>query len=814
MDAVPRRLWYCVIALIVLSTPSFFVTGYYTTASAPVPEIEVIPAEHEPIAEGFLQIVLDGVPKDMMLDPELMPNLAQKAEIGTTMTVRSNPLTMTGPCVREMGSGIPSRPAQGLNNFHPVHPGNLDGWILASQNMEVGILGDYVWMDLYKEQSSIDKSQHYYGHADFYRGDEEGFVTLGKWLEEGSHDAIIAHFGGPDHVGHRYGTQSDEYREKLQWVDRELFNALQHLPENWIAILTADHGLTDVGGHGSPEESVRQVGAVMWGQGIEQGVVVERMIKQRDIASLPNTIFALPFPPAMDSRIPLEAFDLSDEDRNSIDAWNWQAMVERQEWLIENGYPGVEGLSAEIIEWEKIPDEDMGIRVIDVILTTVAVVLFTLVVFILALREFNNRKIAYASSGIVLFSYSFSLIIPTNILTEYLALERGIIGACTMLMYYFLWKKCTNESSTESRVPDWLIMGLVVLFIVSPWARFSLGTVLIWIWLSIELFKDRSKANLKLLLPAWIILAFPVLLSHSRIIGFHYVRGLIWITQHDIWEFALFSSILTFIGMMTYTSLLFENKGKSWRILLSSGFATLPFAMLAQDNFIDWIVLGVIATFLIYGIINAGSQENRRTVELSMLAWLTISWGGWCVAATAIILASTERILGERLAHLFVKRDNVIDERWRLAMLAFIPFMIWFAYWWSLGQVEGFSYVILLTREIDPGDLNLKGGYIGDRVSPNNTWVAFMGVGPVIAISIIMIRNIGRLGAPLHLFAMILIIRIASMALHLSISATDPRLMFKSTFDGALAIILALFIGIVLLSGRYYNRIPGVFFVG
>ena len=64
----------------------------------------------------------------------------------------------------------------------PEHPGTPDGWTLAStydydndsvpDNL-VGMLGDYVWRDLYPDRELIPFSQHYFGHADFYRGDDE-----------------------------------------------------------------------------------------------------------------------------------------------------------------------------------------------------------------------------------------------------------------------------------------------------------------------------------------------------------------------------------------------------------------------------------------------------------------------------------------------------------------------------------------------------------------------------------------------------------------------------------------------------------------
>ena len=77
-------------------------------------------------------------------------------------------------------------------------------------------------------------SKHRYGH-DYYRGDEESFVTLNAWLEgdvpqsntrtgttyDEPLNVIIAHLSGLDSVGHRYAVKdSDEYAQKLVWFDK------------------------------------------------------------------------------------------------------------------------------------------------------------------------------------------------------------------------------------------------------------------------------------------------------------------------------------------------------------------------------------------------------------------------------------------------------------------------------------------------------------------------------------------------------------------------------------------------------------------
>ena len=55
----------------------------------------------------------------------------------------------------------------------------------------VGIVGDYVWGDLYDDNEKINFMKHRYGHADYYRGDEESFVTLNAWLDGKSHPVIL-----------------------------------------------------------------------------------------------------------------------------------------------------------------------------------------------------------------------------------------------------------------------------------------------------------------------------------------------------------------------------------------------------------------------------------------------------------------------------------------------------------------------------------------------------------------------------------------------------------------------------------------------
>ena len=126
-----------IIMVAVLALPSFIYTGSYIIADAPAPKegVELPPNPDETLSEGLLFIVLDGGVRDLMLDKDLMPTLhSQVFPNGTYLDVLTNPLTMTASCVKEMATGIPSRPNEGLSNFHPEHPGTPDGWTLASES--------------------------------------------------------------------------------------------------------------------------------------------------------------------------------------------------------------------------------------------------------------------------------------------------------------------------------------------------------------------------------------------------------------------------------------------------------------------------------------------------------------------------------------------------------------------------------------------------------------------------------------------------------------------------------------------------------
>ena len=165
-----------------------FVTAPHVLLDSETPEGITIPppSSHEPLSEGFILIILDGVGEGWMLNEESMPLLNERRESGATLHLRTGPLTLSATCVSEIMNGVPNSPSDGLRNFNLEHPGGDDAWTLASSNnplYDVGLVGSYVFGNMYGDMQDLQFTNTFLGHADYYQGDEDTADVLFEWFE-------------------------------------------------------------------------------------------------------------------------------------------------------------------------------------------------------------------------------------------------------------------------------------------------------------------------------------------------------------------------------------------------------------------------------------------------------------------------------------------------------------------------------------------------------------------------------------------------------------------------------------------------------
>lgn len=819
------RLSIVAFALVALfCLPSLIYTGSYIVSDAPIPMegVEPSPYPNEPLTEGFLFVVLDGGRIDLMSDPDLMPNLNRRVQDGAYLEVRTNPLTMTAMCVKEMATGVPSRPNEALQNFRPKHPGSIDGFNLATTfdgdndgepDNHVGIIGDYVWKELIPDRDLVPFYKARYGHADYYQGDEEAFEELKRWARgappEGfsqSRNLIVAHLSGLDSVGHRYSAaDSPEYDEKLRWLDTNLEEVFQELSEDWTVVVTSDHGLTDSGQHGSDLEILRNVPAFMWGPNIKQGVVVNG-VQQRDLATLPSVLFSLPMPHAVHGRIPLDAFDISDEKRQVLDQWNWDAAVARNDWLIEEGHPHIEDLSSSEIEWERLNVDQIGLRQLDLILSGIAFLAISCILFY-AMNQLNcSRKQMFWTSlfflGISALSMSLSfnrdslatLYYPVGI---FLPVTAFVVGL--MLLKSEKWN---SKEYTGAHIVA--LSGLLVGTMMFPETRLSILGLCIFGYVLYDRFYLKSSTQTiptQLLLPFVVVCVVTFFLSEHRVLGRSLARYYIVTLQKEDISMVLLSMLLVVGSSLLYLIYVEGIQSRPVLATTSAMFGLLPVAMWFKNNVIDWIVLSILMMFVvawIFGMIKRKQTASIAPLRFVGFAWVTISWGAYAGAATMILYSGFYFLSQREFKFLFVKQEKPVVEGARYLLLAILPICLWFTWWAAMGQLDGYTH----PRDIDPGNLYLTGGYIGDRDSPSNAWVGFMGGGPMILMTLLIFHLFKSIDWPLHLTVWFCILRVAFLSIHLSVSPNLPRLVFKISWD----ILLYAFIAMILFAMHQAER--------
>lgn len=93
-------------------------------------------------------------------------------------------------------------------------------------------------------------------------------------LNADAFDAGFVYFCGVDESGHVYGLQGEEYRAAVRRVDTHVERLLEAVArrtedrgEDWLVVLTTDHGHRDEGGHGGDTDREKESWVITWTPG-------------------------------------------------------------------------------------------------------------------------------------------------------------------------------------------------------------------------------------------------------------------------------------------------------------------------------------------------------------------------------------------------------------------------------------------------------------------------------------------------------------------------------------------------------------------
>jgi hypothetical protein len=277
-----RRSWIAILALL---------------AAAPHP----LPAQEAPAPRipKVLLIGIDGVRPDVMREAGT-PNLNELIRTGAfSDRARTGLPTLSGPSWTSMLTGVWKEKHGILSNDFPFPNNQLDRYPdfltrIERQNPSLRTFAVADWPPLLEVQAAEgDPGVPVLGHAIDVRvaldggrvgwaeADERSVDAAVHEIRENDPAALFVYLGNPDEVSHHTGSIEDEYRASIVRADRHigrLVEAVQSrstLPaEDWLILVSTDHGRRSDGGHGGDSPQERTIFFVASGSSVRQGYIL------------------------------------------------------------------------------------------------------------------------------------------------------------------------------------------------------------------------------------------------------------------------------------------------------------------------------------------------------------------------------------------------------------------------------------------------------------------------------------------------------------------------------------------------------------
>lgn len=849
----PTRWLYFLIALMLIPA---FLTAPYVLLDTETPPGEVDAASIANQNEGFLLIILDGVGRELMFDAQSMPNLNEHKQTAAVLNIQTGPLTLSATCISELMTGVPNRPIDGLNNFNLGHPGGNDPWTLAGEDerYSVGMVGSYVMGNIYDGMPNINFVDTFKGHSDYYEGDEETETIATQWLENGEHNVIAAHFSGPDKVGHHWGIRTDEYKAKLLSIDLIVDRILQSVPTDWTVVITADHGMTDAGTHGSAEKVTQEVAAIISGPHVKTGEWFG--IKQPDIAAFMVSTLLLDFPNQLQGRIPLAMLNHSPSEITILEEWNWNAGYNRHVFY----YPeDKDSLSEIVVDWESIETEPIQVRALDVTASTLTLLaLLAGVAYAFGGKKIVQKNELMKIGGVGIFAFillyfqanlDYSAMIPRGLgalgavwlvgsalgraptnREHWKRLEPSFWGVvCLVLVALAVIQGTLTQALMQSALLALLVLSVFAftghwrgyqkernyIFLLLAVTLIAIGGLRLWFFLipwyyvlgGILLEKDteRTKESMVPLLSTFALTFFAIVLVHRRLYGRHYMLDLVNLSAVSFGGFFLTGLLIIWMLFVVKHTLLPKEEHRAttyFGIALVLGVVVRETGYDPLERIMLLLVLASYGLALRQAFFAKNGESSQMHIVHAVALHTLVSWGPWAACCITILLASTPKIVTSLKNWTGLERMQS-SQNWVWLFYAMLPWLMWLLWWTLYGQVNGiqtcFEGVCPHPRELDPGAVAVQGGYFAAGNSPSTAWMVLMIASPLLIASCVMMTFIQGQDIPLLPFVLVQSVLILGCLCLYAYSPTYPRLIFMLTWQAFFALIQIFSAGVAML---------------
>jgi predicted AlkP superfamily pyrophosphatase or phosphodiesterase len=266
-----------------------FVIALVVLASVLLPGAGVTQEQEDVLHKKVLLIGLDGVRVDILarVETPVIDSLAASGFFSDEAKTRVRTVSGPGWSSMTIGARTDKHLVDGNNfegNDYATYPDFLTR--IERERPELNTFAVTDWPPLGTTDSGgplfsddIDVKITFDGEADGYRyADSLSVEAAVEHLRDRDVDAAFVYLGDIDVVAHATNSRSPEYRAAIEWADTRvglLLQAVRDRPtydeEDWLILMSTDHGRDDAGGHGGTSPSETTIFFLASGPSVEPG---------------------------------------------------------------------------------------------------------------------------------------------------------------------------------------------------------------------------------------------------------------------------------------------------------------------------------------------------------------------------------------------------------------------------------------------------------------------------------------------------------------------------------------------------------------